>query len=214
MLSSHSSLSKPQIITHASTSLTYTPYSVTWIPQTPSLTVTGQSPTATGVMETYTLSSSSLTLTATHTRPAAIKCSTYGTGELVYGDFDGLVGVADGSRDKWSAKAHKGIVNCVDGVTAPCEIVTGGRDGCVKVGRLILRVQVWDQRVPDAVANIVPKEDSVDVWGVAFGNSYGQGERCIAAGYENGDVKLFDLKAMKLLWETNVKNGVKETYFL
>lgn len=41
------------------------------------------------------------------------------------------------------------------------------------------------------------------------GNSYDDTERVMAAGYENGDVKLFDLKAMKLLWETNVKNGVK-----
>ena len=30
----------------------------------------------------------------------------------------------------------------------------------------------------------------------------------IAAGFDNGDVKLFDLKAMKIQWSTNVQNGV------
>lgn len=28
------------------------------------------------------------------------------------------------------------------------------------------------------------------------------------AGYDNGDVKLFDLKSNMLVWETNVHNGV------
>jgi hypothetical protein len=31
----------------------------------------------------------------------------------------------------------------------------------------------------------------------------------IAAGFENGDLKIFDLKTMKVFWETNVGNGVK-----
>jgi len=30
----------------------------------------------------------------------------------------------------------------------------------------------------------------------------------VCAGYDNGDVKLFDLRTMGLRWETNVKNGV------
>lgn len=30
----------------------------------------------------------------------------------------------------------------------------------------------------------------------------------IAAGYDNGDIKLLDLRTNKLLWETNVANGV------
>lgn len=30
----------------------------------------------------------------------------------------------------------------------------------------------------------------------------------MAAGYDNGDVKLFDLKNMQLRWETNLTNGV------
>ena len=30
----------------------------------------------------------------------------------------------------------------------------------------------------------------------------------IASGYDNGDVKILDLRSMSLLWEDNVKNGV------
>jgi len=30
----------------------------------------------------------------------------------------------------------------------------------------------------------------------------------LCAGYDNGDVKLFDLRQMTLLWEKNVKNGI------
>lgn len=40
------------------------------------------------------------------------------------------------------------------------------------------------------------------------GNSYNTEERCVCSGYDNGDVKLFDLKTMSLRWETNIKNGV------
>jgi hypothetical protein len=43
---------------------------------------------------------------------------------------------------------------------------------------------------------------------VSPGNAYNADERTVAAGYDNGDIKLFDLKNMSLRWETNVKNGV------
>lgn len=41
-----------------------------------------------------------------------------------------------------------------------------------------------------------------------LGNSYNSEERIVCAGYDNGDIKMFDLKTMSLRWETNVKNGV------
>lgn len=108
--------------------------------------------------------------------------------------------------------AHNDIINSLDafgGIPMNCgapEIVTGSRDGCVKV---------WDVRqnqVP--VASISPAADvqggtgSRDCWAVTFGNSYNNQERVVAAGYDNGDLKMFDLKQMKVLWETNLKNGI------
>ena len=49
---------------------------------------------------------------------------------------------------------------------------------------------------------------SRDCWCVCFGNSYNSQERMIAAGYDNGDVKILDLRTNKIYFETNVKNGV------
>eukprot|EP00878_Enallax_costatus_P023903 GHUV01025464.1.p1 GENE.GHUV01025464.1~~GHUV01025464.1.p1 ORF type:complete len:249 (+),score=60.16 GHUV01025464.1:856-1602(+) len=84
----------------------------------------------------------------------------------------------------------------------PPELVTCGRDGCVRV---------WDVRQEDApVAAFEPAHGSNirDCWCVAIGNSYNDEDRCVLAGYDNGDVKMFDLKMNQLRWETNVKNGV------
>ena len=36
----------------------------------------------------------------------------------------------------------------------------------------------------------------------------------MAAGYDNGDIKLFDLRNMAVRWETNIKNGVCLKNFL
>ena len=48
----------------------------------------------------------------------------------------------------------------------------------------------------------------ISYFSVHSGNAYNADERTVAAGYDNGDIKLFDLKNMSLRWETNVKNGV------
>jgi hypothetical protein len=48
---------------------------------------------------------------------------------------------------------------------------------------------------------VVSSDDVVvDCWAVgyyfyvSFGNSFNNDERCIAAGYDNGDLKIFDLR--------------------
>ncbi|EGV99681.1 WD repeat-containing protein 92 [Cricetulus griseus] len=70
---------------------------------------------------------------------------------------------------------------------------------------------VWDPRQKDdPVANMEPAqgENKRDCWTVAFGNAYNREERVVCAGYDNGDIKLFDLRNMLLRWETNIKNVV------
>ena len=52
-----------------------------------------------------------------------------------------------------------------------------------------------------------------DCWTVAFGHAFNAHDRIVGAGYDNGDVKLFDLRAMALRWETNLKNGVCSLQF-
>jgi WD40 repeat protein len=84
--------------------------------------------------------------------------------------------------------------------------VTCGRDGCVRV---------WDPRVPEPVLSLEPKdgESARDCWTVAFGDSFDDDHRAICAGYDNGDVKLFDLRTSAVRWETNVGNGVVSLEF-
>jgi len=73
------------------------------------------------------------------------------------------------------------------------------------------RVHIWDTRQADLpVASMEPAEGETkrDCWAVCFGNAFNSNERVVCAGYDNGDVKLFDLRTMSIRWETNIKNGV------
>jgi WD repeat-containing protein 92 len=126
------------------------------------------------------------------------------------GDYDGKLCIYDLERNDlpvYSVQAHSSIVNAIDGMGgvevgygAP-ELVTGSRDGCVRV---------WDPRVQQPVLSLEPEEGVAarDCWTVAFGNSFSDEERCVCAGYDNGDVKLFDLRTNSVRWETNVSNAV------
>lgn len=49
---------------------------------------------------------------------------------------------------------------------------------------------------------------SHDCWAVAFANSYDRIERCVCAGFENGDIWVYDLCARRIRWQSNVRNGV------
>lgn len=68
----------------------------------------------------------------------------------------------------WEAPAHGKIVNCVDGAGSegcgygPCEIVTGGRDGSVRL---------WDPRQKTPVISLDPAESAdvlPDCWSVRY----------------------------------------------
>ena len=49
----------------------------------------------------------------------------------------------------------------------------------------------------------------INVLLITSGNSFSDDERCVAAGYDNGDLKMFDLRTLSLHWETHIPNGVR-----
>mmetsp|Transcript_11855 Transcript_11855/g.19310 ORF Transcript_11855/g.19310 Transcript_11855/m.19310 type:complete len:361 (-) Transcript_11855:1490-2572(-) len=209
----------PQLIEHINHSVGYTPYETRWIPSSARLAVMGLKAKGTGVIEVFELDSGKFTPVLSKEKAHGIKCATFGASTLeerniAVGDFAGNVSIydlEDANVPIWSVKGHETLINCIDGcggMNIGCgapEIVTGSRDGCVKV---------WDPRVEKPVISLEPNgdpedpNDKRDCWSVAFGNSFNDEERVVAAGYDNGDVKLFDLRTNTVRWETNLGNGV------
>ncbi|CAH8606102.1 unnamed protein product [Dicrocoelium dendriticum] len=226
-------MDKPQIIGHIQKSVSFTLFDCAWIPVTTKFIVVGSYPRNTGAIQVYDVTAEDVKLLTETEKSSSFKCCTFGASllpqrHLATGAFNGRMAIWDmGSSCRLDApvygvQAHSEIVNCIDAVGgvgvgegAP-EIATGSRDGAVKV---------WDPRqpkVPVATMEPGPSDTSEtsnfscnrrDCWTVAFGHAYNPQDRCLAAGYDNGDVKLFDLRAMKVRWETNIKNGVCSLQF-
>ncbi|KAM9585473.1 dynein axonemal assembly factor 10 isoform 2-T2 [Trichechus inunguis] len=215
-----SAFEKPQIIAHIQKSLNYTVFDCKWVPCSAKFVTMGNFARGTGVIQLYEIQHGELKLLREIEKAKPIKCGTFSATSLqqrylATGDFGGNLHIWNLEAPEipvYSVKGHKEIINTIDGVGglgigegAP-EIVTGSRDGTVKV---------WDPRQKDdPVANMEPVqgENKRDCWTVAFGNAYNQEERVVCAGYDNGDIKLFDLRNMSLRWETNIKNGKVNTH--
>ncbi|KIZ04239.1 WD repeat-containing protein 92 [Monoraphidium neglectum] len=208
--------SQPQILEHLNKSLTVTIHSTRWIPGTARFVAVGTYARSTGCIQVYELAGPELKLVQEVEKRDGFKCATFGAAapasqQLATGSFKGRLQVWDlgaPAAPVFDAQAHASIINAVDGFggrtrgCGPPEIATGGRDGCVRV---------WDVRQPDApVAAFEPADSggARDCWAVALGNSHDDEERCLLAGYDNGDVKMFDLRTNTVRWEANVKNGV------
>jgi len=207
--------SKVQIIEHVNKPLSQTVYDTKWVPCSARFVSLGTPARQTGLIHVYSLTAGDIELQAELERPKAFKCGTFGASSiaerhLATGDFAGGVALWDLERLQeplFAMQGHEAIINCIDGcgglkgAGAP-EIATGGRDGAV---------HVWDPRQRDRpVASMLPEEGAPvrDCWAVAFGDAHSADSRVVAAGYDNGDVKLLDLVAGKLRFETNVSNGV------
>ncbi|KAI3380119.1 hypothetical protein SNEBB_001205 [Seison nebaliae] len=207
----------PQLFAHSEQSLNYTIYDAKWLPCTAKFICLGSTPQNKGMLQIYQLEKDGIKKISESLKSNSFKCGTFGaslpgTRHLATGNFDGGLSIFDIEKDLMptyiSSKAHDEIINCIDGVgglemgVGAAEIVTGSRDG---------KVRVWDARQKDyPVAQIEPdeNEDKRDCWSVAFGNSWNSQDRCVAAGYDNGDFKLIDLRNMSIRYETNFGNGI------
>ncbi|KAJ3610930.1 hypothetical protein NHX12_023020 [Muraenolepis orangiensis] len=170
---------KPQIISHIQKSLNYTIFDSKWIPCSAKFVCLGNLARGTGVMQIYEVARGELRLVKEIENAKPLKCGTFGATSLQQRHI--ATGDFGGNLNIWDLEAGE----------APLySIATGSRDGTVKV---------WDPRQKDTpVANMEPGE----------GHAFNAQDRCVCAGYDNGDIKLFDLRNMSVRWETNIKNGV------
>ncbi|CUG05635.1 Hypothetical protein, putative [Bodo saltans] len=216
-------LSRQQIIEHVKKSVMFTVFDVKWVPQTACFVAIGQYPNNQGAMTVFQLHQGELRTLQEIKQPNPLKCMTFGHNvvdgsssigrQLATGDFAGGIQFWDLEHLSKPVvdikKAHDSIVNGVDGAlfSGPPEIASCSRDGAVKV---------WDTRQSNKpVVVLAPVEASRarDCWTVKLGNSFDADERLVAAGYDNGDVKLFDLRNQKMIHEFNVSNGVCDLEF-
>ncbi|CBH16865.1 hypothetical protein, conserved [Trypanosoma brucei gambiense DAL972] len=227
-------MSRQQIIEHVKKNLLYTAFDVKWVPHSACLAIVGQYPNNQGALSFMQLNKGELTVRHEIRTKLPLKCCTFAHNSrqissaaltIAAGDFAGGLSLWDVERLSSSSgdngkfdenealfkapRAHENIINAVDGAqfTGPPEIASCGRDGCVKV---------WDVRQaakPVVVLSPADPARARDCWTVRLGNSSDPDERVVVAGYDNGDVKLFDLRTQKMLHEFNVGNGVCDVEF-
>lgn len=212
-------LDRTHIVELICESLPYTVYETKWIPSSRRFIIAGSRPRTTGALQVYkmlTQSKNQMEKLLDIETEKSIRCCTFAAADPIQrhvacGDMSGNLLTFDLNGDNrkplFQHKVHDEIINSIDGGAAPgpCEIVTGSRDG---------KVCVCDLRAEDPVVAVLePEGDRRDCWCVSMGGTNGPSERSVIAGYDNGDVKLWDLKANNVSWEVNLRNGVSSIQF-
>lgn len=205
-----------QIIEIHSKSLPFTTHDSRWVPTSRRFVVVGSKPRSKGALQVYKMNFDSkkpedrMEMIYDIETEHGIKCANFGScdsviRECAIGDFSGFLQVYDLEKSQkpiFSNRVHDEIINCMDGAGAPGprEIVTGSRDGKICLSDIRCKESV--------VASLKPSGDQRDCWTVSIGGTTSQQDRSVIAGFDNGDVKLWDIRSNSVTWETNLKNGV------
>jgi len=116
------------------------------------------------------------------------------------GDFTGKFSVWDTEREEefYAAQAPE-MIYCVNNSNdlEPFEWCASSQKGAVTV---------WDLRSSEPVVKLQP-DNSMDCWSAVLCDK-GPLERCIICGYDNGDLKVYDMRNNKIRWELNVGDGI------
>lgn len=214
-------MDKPYVLCHIEKAMDFTIFDTKWLPCSAKSVILGNRPNGKGILKICEVNSGQLDLVSEYEYKTTLKGASFGASSLQKShvaviSFDGYLQMLDLERldvePIYRVNAHNGMANCMDaiggGYMKNCgarEIATGGADGYVKV---------WDLRQKDTpVACIQPNQKNSgdparECWTIAFGDSFNNEERSLVAGYDNGDVKMFDLRRMKVRWETNTRNGI------
>ena len=210
----------PEIIEYINNPLNYIPCDVKWIPYSTKFVVIGHTSLGKGIIQIYQMNKGKLDLISEFIKENGFKCSTFETSsfaarDLAVGDFDGNLMIYDlekGTPSFEIKKAHKSLIHAIDGIggsgnIGSTELVTVGKDGIGKI---------WDLRTNKPVIEFPSNSNEKELpecWAVSFGNSHNYEERCIGLGYDNGDIKLYDIRTSKLKWKTNLKYGISSIEF-
>lgn len=205
----------PHIKTHITKSLNYTPFDIKWLPYSTKIVITGQTQSLKGIIQIYHLKKGKLELESEYKKENGFKCCSFGASsfasrELAIGDLEGNFQIFDLEKGVPSyeiKKAHKSTIYSIDAVGKNIyygipEIVTGGKDGNVKI---------WDLRSDKHAILLEPKgieNNFPECWSVAFGGCFNNDERNLGIGYDNGDIKLYDLRMDRLIYGENFKSGI------
>ena len=210
----------PKIETQITKTLNYIPFDIKWLPFSTKLIIVGQTQSSKGIIQIYHLIKGKLELESEFIKENPFKCCSFGASsftsrDLAIGDFEGNFQIFDlekGTPNYEIKKAHKSIIYSIDAVGGELtngtqEVVTGGKDGIVKI---------WDLRSDKPTILLEPKgieNNCPECWSVAFGGCFDKEERNLGIGYDNGDIKIYDLKMDKLIYGENFKNGIVSIEF-
>ena len=170
-------LVRPQILAHHELDAGFTVHGVCWVPSSPRLLAAGTTLQNRGIIHIYSLGRELVKKQEVNMEfglnAVTFRGSSLTDRRLAAGDFGGRVYSYDfeAGKEVWGLRGHE-VVNCIDGGggggLGPLEVVTGGREGSVKV---------WDTReAKRPVVTMEPETGKRECWAVTVGNSYNDTE--------------------------------------